>query len=390
MNTEQINALKKAGLSDEAIARVLCLATAAVEEVTAPIFVEAPGRSHGEAPSFVDPSFTISHPDPAEVTDITPRWAVGTAVMWRHALLGDRAAWLTGEVAATRRDDDGTMMFSIATTDGEARWRSAQYIQDTYECRWPVGTAVMFRMSTSETYRVGAVVATDGDTDAHHCMYQIEVPGGERIWRTASFIKDVTTTVESERAANDAIAAELGEPVPAGNPVAAVSTADELRSYLDRTGDAEMTLVAFTARARNARNVVVLEAPAAVVQALDLPRRPRFVSTATHNFRQECSRRRVDGLLLTGNTYPAKEAIKAAGGIWDGTAQGWLMPDQETFDALTAYCATLTESMPLPRRSRASRNRRPRAPRPQNSGFSTIQQSPNGRCEDAPCCGCCE
>jgi hypothetical protein len=31
-------------------------------------------------------------------------------------------------------------------------------------------------------------------------------------------------------------------------------------------------------------------------------------------------------VLITGNTYPVREAIKALGGVWDSNAKGWRVP----------------------------------------------------------------
>lgn len=30
--------------------------------------------------------------------------------------------------------------------------------------------------------------------------------------------------------------------------------------------------------------------------------------------------------LITGNTYPVREQIKALGGVWDPNAKGWRVP----------------------------------------------------------------
>ena len=49
-------------------------------------------------------------------------------------------------------------------------------------------------------------------------------------------------------------------------------------------------------------------------------------------WRDECNRRREAGLALRGNTYPLKEHIKLAGGIWDKNLKCWLMPDNKTLE----------------------------------------------------------
>ena len=53
-------------------------------------------------------------------------------------------------------------------------------------------------------------------------------------------------------------------------------------------------------------------------------------------FVAECKRRRDNDLVLRGNTYPIKEEVKEAGGIWDKHEKAWLMPDQEALDARNA------------------------------------------------------
>jgi hypothetical protein len=37
--------------------------------------------------------------------------------------------------------------------------------------------------------------------------------------------------------------------------------------------------------------------------------------------------------LITGNTYPVKDAIKALGGRWDKDAKGWNVPDDKADEA---------------------------------------------------------
>jgi hypothetical protein len=37
--------------------------------------------------------------------------------------------------------------------------------------------------------------------------------------------------------------------------------------------------------------------------------------------------------LITGNTYPVKDQLKALGGKWDPTAKGWKVPDDRAAQA---------------------------------------------------------
>lgn len=67
-------------------------------------------------------------------------------------------------------------------------------------------------------------------------------------------------------------------------------------------------------------------------------------STMTiEQFKNECARRRAAGLVLVGNTFPVREHIKAAGGIWDARNRAWLMP---TMDSLEAMRGMLPPSEP--------------------------------------------
>lgn len=77
---------------------------------------------------------------------------------------------------------------------------------------------------------------------------------------------------------------------------------------------------------------------------------------------------------ITGNTYPVKDAIKALGGKWNKTAKGWDVPDEVADEARTLV-------------SNAS-SQKYKAYAVTTSG-GTFYRNYNGRCEDAPCCGCC-
>ena len=37
--------------------------------------------------------------------------------------------------------------------------------------------------------------------------------------------------------------------------------------------------------------------------------------------------------LITGNTYPVKEQLRAFGGRWDATAKAWIVPDHKADEA---------------------------------------------------------
>ena len=91
--------------------------------------------------------------------------------------------------------------------------------------------------------------------------------------------------------------------------------------------------------------------------------------------------------LITGNTYPVRAEMRALGGTWEARLQGWAVPtaNAEKARAIVAGAG--------PAEARA-----PRAGRRRYQGGSTYTRlasgaevftNRNGRCEDAPCCGCC-
>lgn len=44
-----------------------------------------------------------------------------------------------------------------------------------------------------------------------------------------------------------------------------------------------------------------------------------------HN-RRDASNGDMNTVLITGNTYPVKDALRAMGGRWDANAKGWRVP----------------------------------------------------------------
>lgn len=54
-------------------------------------------------------------------------------------------------------------------------------------------------------------------------------------------------------------------------------------------------------------------------------------------FKDEMNRRRKQGLSVRGNTYPYKDVIKQAGGIWDSYEKQWLVPTKNAKEALDRY-----------------------------------------------------
>jgi len=59
--------------------------------------------------------------------------------------------------------------------------------------------------------------------------------------------------------------------------------------------------------------------------------------------------------LITGNTYPVKDQLKALGGKWDPNSKGWLVPDDKA-DAAKALMTPAKTTTP------ARRGYRPNGP----------------------------
>jgi hypothetical protein len=62
-------------------------------------------------------------------------------------------------------------------------------------------------------------------------------------------------------------------------------------------------------------------------------------------------------ILITGNTYPVKDQLKALGGKWDPASKGWLVPDDK------AEIARVLVGKPEPKAAPAAFHNHPHAPR---------------------------
>lgn len=97
--------------------------------------------------------------------------------------------------------------------------------------------------------------------------------------------------------------------------------------------------------------------------------------------------------LITGNTYPVREEIKALGGRWNKASKGWEVTDDQAEQA-RAIVAGAGPSEPY-----TPASRRPSSYSGNRSGYRSnvyrfaggaeVYRNKAGRCEDAPCCGCC-
>ncbi len=92
--------------------------------------------------------------------------------------------------------------------------------------------------------------------------------------------------------------------------------------------------------------------------------------------------------LITGNTYPVKDRIKQLGGTWNKAQQGWNVPD-EAAEAARALVANAPPSAPRESRSRSRGSSRYGSHYTRFAGGGEAYVNKRGRCEDAPCCGCC-
>lgn len=78
-------------------------------------------------------------------------------------------------------------------------------------------------------------------------------------------------------------------------------------------------------------------------------------------------------ITITGNTYPHRKTFAAMGGRWNATLKQWSIPAE--------YADEAQKLANEPRQERRSYEVR--------TSTGTYYRNYNGRCEDAPCCGCC-
>ena len=96
---------------------------------------------------------------------------------------------------------------------------------------------------------------------------------------------------------------------------------------------------------------------------------------------------------VTGNTYPVRAQLKELGGRWDPTRQGWNFTSDQAAEEAREIVAAAGPAQPYtPRRNRSRRRYGRSKYRSTYTRFSSgaeVFTNKNGRCEDAPCCGCC-
>jgi len=95
-------------------------------------------------------------------------------------------------------------------------------------------------------------------------------------------------------------------------------------------------------------------------------------------------------VLITGDTYRVRHEIKALGGQWNARRKGWLLP-QDQWEAAEQQL-TYQDDIPDEEEFHASETRKYDdyvSHFTVTSSGHEMYRNKNGRCEDAPCCGCC-
>lgn len=92
--------------------------------------------------------------------------------------------------------------------------------------------------------------------------------------------------------------------------------------------------------------------------------------------------------LITGNTYPCREQLRGLGGTWDRAAQGWRVPVAfaQVARDIVAAAGPVDPNFTPRAKPRASRYR---STYTRFASGAEVYTNKRGRCEDAPCCGCC-
>ena len=93
-------------------------------------------------------------------------------------------------------------------------------------------------------------------------------------------------------------------------------------------------------------------------------------------------------MTITGNTYPVRAELKALGGRWNPAEQGWDFADETTAEKAREIVTAAGPSTYTPR-SRGRGRYRSTSTYTRFSSGAEVYTNKNGRCEDAPCCGCC-
>jgi hypothetical protein len=85
-------------------------------------------------------------------------------------------------------------------------------------------------------------------------------------------------------------------------------------------------------------------------------------------------------VLITGNTYPVRRSLAELGGKWNASQKGWEVPAEKEQEAKELVFNGAI------RKSRFNENY---VSNIFQVGRTELYRNKKGRCEDAPCCGCC-
>lgn len=88
-------------------------------------------------------------------------------------------------------------------------------------------------------------------------------------------------------------------------------------------------------------------------------------------------------VLITGNTFPVKGHLYAIGGRWNRVLKGWDVPAERETEARNIVAGgSIRRVQRYGDTSEVSNVTR-------FSSGAVVYTNKRGRCEDAPCCGCC-
>lgn len=91
---------------------------------------------------------------------------------------------------------------------------------------------------------------------------------------------------------------------------------------------------------------------------------------------------------ITGNTYPVRRELRAMGGEWDAAKKAWMVPNEKAAEA-RALLMGKGKNADKQTYSDGYRPRRYGSRYTRFAGGGEHYVNRQGRCIDAPCCGCC-
>ncbi len=98
---------------------------------------------------------------------------------------------------------------------------------------------------------------------------------------------------------------------------------------------------------------------------------------------------------ITGNTFPVRVELRQMGGQWNPASKAWMVPDDVADMARAAVAQVSDRARPdydckVWRKQRTyGRNAQYGSRYTRFAGGGEHYVNRSGRCEDAPCCGCC-